>query len=166
MGAIRNYIREWLGVEQNKASIGFKKLVPNAQLPRKSSQERDYIKTGDSGYDVFCTEGITISPHGSAVVATGIQVAYISPGFWFRAEARSGLGFKHGIQPHFGVIDNPYRGILTVKLYNLTDTPYEVKAGDRVCQIVVYPLIWANIYETFAVETTERGEARLGSSGR
>lgn len=166
MGAIRSFLREWLGIEQERVKIAFKLLEPGAQLPRKASHERDYAKTGDTGYDVFCTEGVTIFPRSSAVVPTGIQVAYISPGYWFRAEARSGLGFKHGIQPHFGVIDNPYRGILTVKLYNFSDTPYEVKPGDKVCQIVVYPLITANIFEMDVVGVTSRGEGRLGSTGR
>jgi dUTP pyrophosphatase len=146
--------------------IKFIKLHEDAKLPSKSAPERDDPLTGDTGYDVYCVEDKLIPTKSSAVVDTGIQVGDISPGIWYRVEARSGLSFKHGIIPHFGVIDNIYRGIQTVKLYNLSDIDYQVYKGDKICQIVIYPLLTAKIGWIDKPTETHRGEGRLGSTGK
>lgn len=124
------------------------------------------IGTGDTGYDIFAVEDKIIPARGSAVVDTGVEVAYISPGFWFAILPRSGLGFKHGLQPHLGVIDNPFRGGLGVKLYNFSDITYEVKRGDRIAQIIFYPIIEPTINWSDEKIETNRGENGFGSSGK
>ena len=173
--------------------IQFVKTHPNAQLPKRNTASVSSINvTGDTGYDIFavedtlipashlttkvesgaipmedadfeCTEKIKI---GSAIVPVGLKIAFIEPGWWFKIEARSGMGFKHGIQPHFGIIDNLYRGSLDTKLYNLTDKDYQVKAGDRIAQIVFYPIIEAKIEFVDKVVESIRGEKGFGSSGK
>lgn len=101
----------------------------------------------------------------SAVVPVGLTLADISPGYWCRIEPRSGLGFKHSIQPHLGVIDNGYRGDLAVKLYNFSnDTNYQVKKGDKIAQLVFYPLLQPEIQFTHTLTRTDRGSDGFGSS--
>lgn len=146
--------------------LRFKALHSKAVLPCKAALERDHYLTGDSGYDLFAVEGKEISPNSSEVIDVGLQLAYVTPGYWFRIEARSGLGFKHGVQPHFGIIDNPYRGILTVKLYNLSKNVYVVNPGDKIAQLVLFPLVKASIIWSDEIHETHRGGNRLGSSGR
>ena len=124
------------------------------------------IGTCDTGYDIFCVEDKIIPAKGSAVVETGIEVAYISPGYWFLIAPRSGMGFKGGIQPHLGTIDNPYRGDCAVKLYNFSDKDYEVKKGDRIAQIIFFPVISLNISWSEDKIETERGINGFGSSGK
>ena len=108
---------------------------------------------------------ITIPAKGSAVVDVGLKFAYISFGFWVKVEGRSGLGFKHGIFPHPGIIDQGYRGDAGIKLYNFTDKDYEVKAGDRIAQFVVYRNYTVETSESEIIES-QRGEKGFGSSGR
>ena len=91
--------------------------------------------------------------------------AYIEKGFWFRIEPRSGLGFKHNLQPHLGVIDNGYRGDLGVKLYNFSSTSYTVNKGDRIAQFVVYPLIHPQCEWADDVVESDHGDKGFGSSG-
>lgn len=146
-----------------EVELRFVKTHEDAQLP--SSKNTDPL-TGDSGYDVYSVEPYIIEPGGSEIVAVGLQLAYITPGYWVRVEARSGLGFKHGIQPHFGIIDNPYRGDMGIKLYNLSRQPYHIQKGDRIAQLVVYPLIVPNVAWTNDVQQTERGNKGFGSSGK
>ena len=122
--------------------------------------------TGDTGYDIFAVEDTVIPAKGSNIVGTGIELAYISPGYWFRIEARSGLGFKYGIIPHFGIIDNNYQGNLGIKLYNLSDIDYGVKKGDRIAQIVFYPVVDSKISWTTEKIETIRGANGFGSSGK
>jgi len=138
--------------------IRFKKLHDLAKLPTKNHPE-------DTGYDLYSVEDKIIPARSSAVVDIGLQVAYISPGYWFQISPRSGLGFKSGLQPHLGVIDEIYRGICTVKLYNFSDIDYEVKVGDRIAQAVIHYNIDMEV-KWGEVEQTQRGEKRLGSSGR
>ncbi len=155
------------------------KTHKDAKLPSQNNKTSN--GTSDTGYDLYAVED-TIVPYavtqfkycddwygvraGSAVVPVGLEVAYIEPGYWFRIEARSGMGFKHGIQPHPGIIDNQYRGDLGIKLYNLTEKEYVVKAGDKIAQIVAYPLIEMNVEFVDKKEKTVRGEKGFGSSGK
>jgi dUTP pyrophosphatase len=119
----------------------------------------------DSGYDLSAIENVCIPAKGSGIVETGLQVASIESGYWFHIMPRSGLGFKYGIQPHLGVIDSGYTGPLGVKLYNFSDTDYKISAGDRIAQIVIYPLICADIEWTDNIKETDRGCGGLGHTG-
>jgi dUTP pyrophosphatase len=151
------------------------KTHENAILPSQNNTALD--GTGDTGYDLYAVEdvlipgiqvntGTRVGHINSAVVPVGLEIGYIEPGYWLRIEGRSGLGFKHGIQPHFGIIDNQYRGGLGVKLYNLTSNDYQIKAGDKVAQIVGYKLIEMDIEFTDTKSDSTRGEKGFGSSGR
>ena len=143
-------------------SVKFVKTHDDAQLPKANNSD---IGTGDSGYDLTAVENVLIPSNGSAVVSVGLTLAYIEKGFWFRIEPRSGLGFKHNLQPHLGVIDNGYRGDLGVKLYNFSSTSYTVNKGDRIAQFVVYPLIHPQCEWADDVVESDRGAKGFGSSG-
>tara|TARA_Y100000310_G_scaffold7435_1_gene8108 strand:+ start:4524 stop:5012 length:489 start_codon:yes stop_codon:yes gene_type:complete len=147
--------------------VKFIKTHPDAQLPKPNTIGT--IGTGDTGYDLVAVEDTNIPwlPRhcGSAVVPVGLTLAYIENGFWFRIEPRSGLGFKHSIQPHLGVIDNGYRGDLGVKLYNFGNDTYAVKKGDRIAQFVVYPLIQPQCSWADEIVESDRGDKGVGSSG-
>jgi len=139
--------------------ILFKKLHQNAVLPSQAHET-------DTGYDLTAVESIIVPSKGNIVVETGLQVAFVEPGYWFQIMPRSGLGFKYGINPHLGVIDQEYTGKLGVKLYNLHSNDYEIKCGDRIAQIIFYPLIKANISWSDTIIESKRGDKGFGSSGR
>ena len=143
--------------------VKFVKTHPDAKLPVPNNSD---IGTGDTGYDLTAVEDVWINPGASDVVPVGLKLAFIDNGFWFRIEPRSGLGFKHDLQPHLGVIDNGYRGDLGVKLYNFGAAAYNVKAGDRVAQFAVYPLIQPQCSWAEEVYDSERGDSGFGSSGK
>ena len=135
------------------------KTHPDAKLPHRAHDS-------DSGYDVYSVEEVVVPGRGSVVVPVGLTLAYITPGYWFRVEPRSGLGFKHNIQPHLGIIDNGYRGDLGIKLYNFSDANVTLTKGSRVAQLILYPHVTANITETNEIDDTERGEGGFGSTGK
>ena len=142
-------------------NIKFLKTHQDAVLPIVNNNEP---YTGDSGYDLTAVDDITIPKAGSAIVSVGLTLANLTPGYWMRIEPRSGLGFKHNIQPHLGVIDNGYRGDLAVKLYNFGDAEYNVNKGDRIAQLVVYRLVQATLEWSDDVTHTSRGADGFGSS--
>lgn len=140
-------------------TIHFIKTHPDAVLPSKKN-------LSDTGYDLTAVEDVVIPAKDSAVVPIGLKVGKVVQGIWYLILPRSGMGFKHGIQPHLGVIDNPYRGSLDVKLYNFSNLDYTVNKGDRIAQIAYFPLLCIEPEWTNEVEETQRGEDGFGSSGK
>lgn len=141
--------------------IKFVMTHDSAVLPKYN---HDDPYTGDSGLDISAVEEITIPAGGWNTVLVGLKLAYITPGYWIRVEGRSGVGFKKHIFPHFGIIDNPYRGDMGIKLYNFSAVDQTFKVGDKVAQLIVYPLIQANVNWSDEVTKTNRGDKGFGSS--
>lgn len=141
----------------------FVKTHPDASLPEKNH------KTGimeDTGYDVKAVEDVLVPARGATLVNVGLQLGYLTPGFWIRIESRSGLQFKHSISAFNGIIDNSYRGDMGVRLINNSDQDYFVKKGDRVAQFIVYMNITTVTGFIDTPQTTERGSNGFGSSGK
>lgn len=135
---------------------------PDAVLPEANNKGYGY---GDTGFDLVAIEDVKIPKGGSNIIPVGLQLADMSPGYWMRIEPRSGLGFKKSLQPHLGVIDNGYRGDLAVKMYNFHPGSHAViKKGDKVAQLVVYPLLQPEFAFTDEVTQSNRGDSGFGSS--
>lgn len=163
-------------------TVKFTKVSPNAKLPERNhgnmtamftdvsdennKKEVQILGTHDTGYDMFCSEETLIPAKSSAVVPVGLKLAYIESGYWIKIESRSGLGFKHGLMCHPGIIDNGYRGDMGVKIYNLSDKDYKFNIGDKVCQLIIYPLIDMIVLEAEETQSSHRGEKGFGSSGK
>lgn len=143
----------------DKIQIKFKKLDDRAQLPTKAHES-------DTCFDIYSIEDVTIPAQGSAVVPTGLQVAYIQPGYSIRICSRSGLGFKYGIKCHEGEVDSGYRGNFGVKLYNHSSDSYTINAGDRCAQFKIQKVIPTELSWSDDIEETNRGSNGFGSSGK
>ena len=141
----------------SSVKMEFVKTHKDAVLPKRAH-------ASDSGYDLTSVESVAIPPNGSVVVPVGLTLGYLQPGWWFRIEPRSGLGFKKGLQPHLGIIDNGYRGDLGVKLYNFSDQDWVLPAGSKIAQLVLYPHITANVSWAEEVTEADRGDAGFGST--
>ena len=141
----------------SSVKMEFVKTHDDAVLPHRAH-------ASDSGYDLTSVEEVIVPGRGSVVVPVGITLGYLEPGWWFRVEPRSGLGFKHNLQPHLGIIDNGYRGDLGVKLYNFSDTNVTLNKGTKVAQLVLYPHITANVSWAEEVTEADRGDAGFGST--
>ena len=110
-------------------------------------------------------------------VETGVRVVHIPTGIAVGMPhgqmvgliyARSGLAVRHGVVPTncVGVIDADYTGELLVSLQNTFDTPYTVRHGDRIAQLVLTPIFTPPIQEVEELAATGRGEGRFGSTGK
>lgn len=143
--------------------VTFVKTHKDAKLPKFNIE---HPLTGDIGADLYSVEPRVIPAGSSAVVPVGLTVGFIEPGYYFTIAPRSGLGFKHSIQPHLGRIDNQYRGDLGVLLYNFSDRDYQVSVGDRIAQIEFHQLIQPSLEWADGIEETQRGSSGFGSSGK
>lgn len=65
-----------------------------------------------------------------------------------------------------GVFDAGYRGEYNTHLVNLSAEPYTIEAGDKVSQLVIFPVIIAQIEETDTLSESSRGEGAFGSTGK
>lgn len=118
----------------------------------------------DAGADLKAPHDVTVMPNNSVVIDTGVHVE-LPPNTVGMLKSKSGLNVKHGITSE-GVIDVGYTGSIAVKLYNHSDKPYEVKAGDKISQLVVMPILLPSFELVEELEATERGNGGFGSSGR
>jgi dUTP pyrophosphatase len=129
---------------------------PRAKAPLRAT-------AGAAGYDLFACEDAMILPGDRELVNTGIIVAV--PGMAYaRVAPRSGMALR-GIDVGAGVIDGDYRGAVQVLLINNSPQPYEVKAGDRVAQLIIECIITPRMYVADCIEETARGAGGFGSSG-
>lgn len=137
-----------------------KRLKENAILPTKGSQYA-------AGYDLYSTETVTIRPHETVMIDTGLAME-IPMGYFGAIFARSGLATKQGLRPAncVGVIDSDYRGPIKVALHNDTDEGRYVNEGDRIAQLVFISYYDAEFNEVNDLETTTRGAGGFGSSGK
>lgn len=138
--------------------LKFKKLTPDAQLPR-------YAHDGDSGMDVYATRSVTIPWYSFVKMPLNIS-CNIPTGYELQVRPRSGLAAKHGAVCAFGTVDMGYRGDIGVTLFNHTNKEVRIEKGDRVAQLVLAPVVRAEIVETDVLDETERGSNGFGSTGR
>ena len=64
-----------------------------------------------------------------------------------------------------GTIDADYRGEVKIPLINLGREPFTVESGMRIAQMVICPVMRAEIEEVDSLETTMRGSGGFGSTG-
>ena len=128
-----------------------------------------YETSGAVGMDVeAAVEGnLVILPGERVLVPTGFCVA-LPEGFELQVRPRSGLAVRHGVtivnSP--GTIDSDYRGEVKVGLINLSCNAYTVERGDRIAQLVLAPVIRANLKEVVSLDNTDRGAGGFGHTGR
>ncbi|MFA6072948.1 MAG: dUTP diphosphatase [Candidatus Woesearchaeota archaeon] len=139
--------------------LKIKKLNPDAKIPA-------YARENDAGFDIFSIEQYTLKPNERKSFSTGIAFE-LEPGFVALVWDKSGLSFKHGIKTMGGVIDSNYRGEIFIALLNTSKTDYEIEKGDKIANILIQPVICANIEEIDDLPAnTSRGDKGFGSSGR
>lgn len=142
--------------------IQIKKLRDGAVLPKRGSEKA-------AGYDLYAcleTGSITIPPHKTAMVGTGLSMA-LPDGYFGAVFARSGLAAKQYLRPAncVGVCDSDYRGEYIVAMHNDSDEDRTIKNGDRIAQLVIMPFLPADFLEVDALSETQRGAGGFGSTG-
>jgi len=141
--------------------ILIKRLSKEVPLPK-------YETNGSSGMDLAANinANIDIDPGKTAIIPTGLALS-IPKGFEVQIRPRSGLAAKKKISvlntP--GTIDADYRGEIKVILINLGEEPFKVEKGLRIAQMVVCPIVQAQLKEVDDLSETERGKGGFGSTG-
>jgi len=131
-----------------------------------SARMPEMAHPGDSGFDLFASETVSLKPGERKLVPTGIKVS-LPAGFEAQVRPKSGLALKHGISvlntP--GTIDSGYRGEIKVILVNLGEQEYKVEKGKKIAQIVFARVECPEIAEVSELDETKRNEGGFGSTG-
>ena len=131
----------------------------------------NFAKPDDSGMDLRAaiTETIILEPGQRQVIPNGIvcQLDGADSNYEIQIRPRSGLAAKNGIivvnTP--GTVDWGYRGELKTILLNTGTEAFVIRAGDRIAQMVVCPIVRPVVVVVEDVDTSERGATGFGSSG-
>jgi dUTP pyrophosphatase len=138
-----------------------KKLRPDAILPR-------YMTAQAAGLDLSAAidEPVTLAPGARAAISTGLAFA-LPPGYEGQLRPRSGLAREHGVtlvnSP--GTLDADFRGGLIVLVINHGDAAVRIAPGQRIAQLVIAPVVQADLVEVDDLAATERGAGGFGSTG-
>ena len=109
---------------------------------------------------------VTLKPMERALIPTGLFIE-LPVGFEAQIRPRSGLAIKHGISlvnaP--GTIDSDYRGEIKAVVINLSDTPFVINDGERICQMVIARYERVEWTPTEQLTETFRGAGGFGHTG-
>jgi len=122
----------------------------------------------DLGYDIYAAENITIPARGHAVVPTAIAIELTGPGgepLGALLRDKSSMGARR-LTLTGGVIDAGYRGEIKVLMENLADTAAEIHAGDKLANLIPYPVLTTPVEVVEELSESSRNAGGFGSSGR
>jgi dUTP pyrophosphatase len=139
-------------------NINIKLNNENAKLPSKSCDD-------DAGYDLYCSEDISIKPMERKLIKTGVAMS-IPSGYYGHISDRSGMAFKKGAHCLGKIVDPSYRGEIGVIILN-TDM-YEtikIQKGDRIAQMIFKKYENVEFIVEEQLDETNRGSGGYGSSG-
>lgn len=141
------------------------RLKDNAKLPHRAHPD-------DAGLDLFSIENVNLEPGQTKLVKTGIAIS-IPKGYVGKIESRSSLAML-GVYVTGGIIDSGYTGQVKVIMNNLNASNdqdpvllneyFSIKAGDKIAQLILYPIAILKPVEVEELTSSERGEGGFGSS--
>lgn len=118
----------------------------------------------DAGLDVRAMFGGMVPAGGSETFRTGLHVE-LPPGHAGLMVSKSGLMVNYDITSS-GLIDEGYDGEVMVKLFNHGPKDFEVKAGDKISQLVILPVMYEPVEVVNSIRGGKRGSRGFGSTGR
>lgn len=150
-----------LTLEKTQVNLKIKKLSHAVSEPF-------YATEGSAGMDLCAAieKPIFLKPMERYAVPTGL-VFEVPIGFEAQVRARSGLSINHGLclANGIGTIDSDYRGEVKVLMVNLGSKTFTINPGDRVAQVVICPVMKANLEIVIEVGQTDRSAGGFGSTG-
>ncbi|MBT3816891.1 MAG: dUTP diphosphatase [Candidatus Magasanikbacteria bacterium] len=139
--------------------VKIKQMHDDAILPK-------YAHPGDVGLDVYNREeDYTLQPGERKVFFVGFSLKF-EPGYVARVCDRSSVPNHYGLHTMGGIYDAGYRGEYNVQLVNLSDKEVTIEKNQKIAQILIYPVIIAELEEVTELSDSDRGDGRFGSTGK
>jgi len=130
----------------------------------------DYATPGSAGLDLraMLQETTILQPGETLLIPTGLAIYIEDPGLAAIILPRSGLGHKHGIVLGnlVGLIDSDYQGELMVSCWNRGLTSFTIEPGERLAQLVLVPVVQAQLQLVDDFTASQRGSGGFGHTGQ
>ena len=137
-------------------------------INRSGHQLPAYETPSSAGMDVrACLEKpVTLQPLERALIPTGLRVQ-LPQGHEMQIRPRSGLALKHGISlvNSPGTVDADYRGEIGILVINLSNEPFVINDGERICQMVITNYTHVVGDPVVEIDSTVRGDGGFGHTG-
>ncbi len=128
-----------------------------------------YATQASAGLDLRAAleQPLHLAPGDAALVPSGLAIHIGDPTLCAVILPRSGLGHKHGIVlgNGTGLIDADYQGPLMISVWNRGREPFTMQPGDRIAQLVLLPIVRAQLQVVDAFDTSVRGTGGFGHTG-
>lgn len=125
---------------------------------------------GSAGLDLraMMDRPLDLAPGASELLPTGLAVHIADPGVAGLVLPRSGLGHRHGIVLGnlVGLIDSDYQGPLLVSCWNRGQCPFRIEVGERIAQLILVPVLRAELAIVQDFPESDRGEGGFGHTGK
>lgn len=129
-----------------------------------------YATEGAAGLDLraMLQSPLDLAPGAAELLPTGMAVHIADPGVAGLVLPRSGLGHRHGIVLGnlVGLIDSDYQGELMVSCWNRGAESFRVEVGERIAQLVLVPILRAQLILVREFGHSSRGAGGFGHTGR
>lgn len=128
-----------------------------------------YATEGSAGLDLraMLDAPLLLEPGQTSLLPTGLAIHIADPGLAAMILPRSGLGHKHGIVLGnlVGLIDSDYQGELMVSCWNRGHQPFTIEPGERIAQLVLVPVVQAQLEIVSEFDGSQRGAGGFGHTG-
>lgn len=166
-------LKEISGLDLNELNNQMSTYSQKLELHYKKND--DEVKTptynygGDSGFDLYSTEEITIPGFGRALIPTGLSFD-IPDGYEIQVRSKSGLAINQGLMVlnSPGTVDNSYTGEVKAIIFNTNKDAFTIMKGMKVAQAVLCPVVngkWVNLISKDTLTDKDRADKGFGSTG-
>ncbi|HCA23571.1 MAG TPA: dUTP diphosphatase [Pseudomonas sp.] len=128
-----------------------------------------YATEGSAGLDLraMLEAPLTLAPGQTELLPTGLAIHIADPGLAAMILPRSGMGHKHGIVLGnlVGLIDSDYQGQLMVSCWNRGNSAFTINPGERIAQLVLVPVLQAQLQIVEEFDDSQRGAGGFGHTG-
>lgn len=138
--------------------IKIKKLRPDAIMPA-------YAHPGDVGMDLYSLEDYTLQKGERKIFNLGFAMEF-PVGYAAIVKDKGSLPKNGGIHTMGGVFDAGFRGEYNVMLINFGHEPYTIEKGNKIAQLVIFPVVIGELEEADELSETSRGDGQFGSTGK
>lgn len=168
-----NEIYQHFGIDMDKLDqemreVKSEKLKMNYSVSNEDAVHPFYNYEGDSGFDLYSTQEMTIPALGRVLVPTGLSFD-IPDTFEIQIRSKSGLAINQGLMclNSPGTVDSGYVGEIKVVLFNTNQEPFVVKKNMKVAQAVICRVAngrWVEFNRKENLGTKDRGHNGFGST--
>ena len=142
-----------------------KLLNEYAQLPTRGNVNSDLPQVS-AGLDLYCPFSVTIPADSKRQIPLGVAVEIPQNHMGLLTPRSSMSKTPLRCANSVGIIDEDYRGEISIVYENVSCKDYEIARGDRIAQLIIVPIAIVDVEEAQALSETERGDGGYGSTGK